>query len=254
MIGFFVIYAFLMGICIGSFLNVMVYRMPLRLNLAKGRSFCPACKHTLGALDLFPLFSFLFLGARCRYCKTKISWQYFWVELFTGLLYALIVYLYFPSVKLFLYLFILSLLIVIVLIDYQQMYIDNRLTLGILVSSLLYLGLYEWESLPYSLLSSLAFAAPFISSTLIVKILGKEGFGFGDIKLSLALGLSVPFSSVMGLLSLLLLCLLLKIVFISIVLARRKKQGKKILKKTFAFADVICVTYLLHLVTSVLCV
>ena len=79
----------LVGVCVGSFLNCVVYRLESGKSL-KGRSFCPHCKHTLVWTDLFPVFSFLFLGGKCRYCKKKISWQYPLVELATGVIFLLI--------------------------------------------------------------------------------------------------------------------------------------------------------------------
>ena len=82
-------FVFIFGLCIGSFLNCVIYRMEEGKSL-KGRSFCPHCKHNLSWLDLFPVFSWLFLGGKCRYCKKKISWQYPIVELATGILFVLI--------------------------------------------------------------------------------------------------------------------------------------------------------------------
>ena len=93
-IGFWVGVAFLLGLCIGSFLNVVIYRLPIAnkdLNLNKPVwSFCPNCKRRLTIADLIPLFSFLMLGQRCRGCKQRISWRYFGVELLTGVLFALL--------------------------------------------------------------------------------------------------------------------------------------------------------------------
>ncbi len=81
--------AFAFGICIGSFLNVVIYRLPLGISVSEPQwSFCPNCRTRLTALDLVPLFSFLFLGQKCRTCKLPISWRYFSVELLTGLLFA----------------------------------------------------------------------------------------------------------------------------------------------------------------------
>ncbi|MBP5273426.1 MAG: prepilin peptidase [Abditibacteriota bacterium] len=83
-----VLFAFLFGITIGSFLNVCIYRLPLNMSVNFPPSHCPNCKHRLGAADLFPLFSFLFLGRKCRYCKQPISWTYFCRELLTGILFV----------------------------------------------------------------------------------------------------------------------------------------------------------------------
>ena len=109
------IFIFGLGLCIGSFLNCVIYRLPDespanaghsdgpvkmreallsgRQSLIKklrGRSFCPNCKHTLSWTDLVPVFSFMFFKAKCRYCRKKISWQYPAVELATGAIFLLI--------------------------------------------------------------------------------------------------------------------------------------------------------------------
>lgn len=82
---------FVLGASIGSFVNVLVYRLHNgESGILTGRSHCPHCKHSLNALDLIPLLSFLFLRRRCRYCRRKISWQYPSVELSGGLLFLII--------------------------------------------------------------------------------------------------------------------------------------------------------------------
>jgi leader peptidase (prepilin peptidase) / N-methyltransferase len=82
---------FVLGICIGSFLNVVIWRLPRNGSLTKPQwSYCPACGHQLSALDLFPLLSYLLCGRRCRYCKQPISSRYFWVELITGVLFVVV--------------------------------------------------------------------------------------------------------------------------------------------------------------------
>jgi prepilin signal peptidase PulO-like enzyme (type II secretory pathway) len=79
---------FIIGLAIGSFINAAVYRLYEDLPLGKGRSMCVHCKHTLGFFDLFPLFSFIFLNGKCRYCSKPISWQYPLVELATAFLFT----------------------------------------------------------------------------------------------------------------------------------------------------------------------
>lgn len=87
------IVGFGIGAAIGSFVNVVVYRMPRGMSLSKpAHSFCPACNHRLTALDLVPLLSWLFLRGRCRHCKGKVSSRYFWVELCVASLWAVIWY------------------------------------------------------------------------------------------------------------------------------------------------------------------
>lgn len=83
-------FIFLLGLLIGSFLNVVIYRMPRELTISKGRSMCIHCKEQLKWFELFPLFSYLFLRGKCRHCKGKISVQYPLVEATTGIIFTLI--------------------------------------------------------------------------------------------------------------------------------------------------------------------
>ncbi|MCH7904680.1 MAG: prepilin peptidase [Armatimonadetes bacterium] len=81
------------GAFIGSFVNVVIYRLPRGISLSNpAHSFCPSCDHRLTALDLVPLLSWLFLRGRCRHCKAKVSSRYFWVELCVASLWAIIWY------------------------------------------------------------------------------------------------------------------------------------------------------------------
>jgi len=81
---------FLFGLNVGSFLNCVIYRLEINQSFLSGRSYCPDCKHKLSWYDLIPVFSFLILKGKCRYCKKQISWQYPLVELATGILFVLI--------------------------------------------------------------------------------------------------------------------------------------------------------------------
>jgi len=88
----------LYGLAIGSFLNVVIWRLPRGQSVnAPTWSYCPNCQRRLGTLDLFPVLSFLLLGARCRYCKQPISWRYPGVELLTGVLFALVAWYTFAA-------------------------------------------------------------------------------------------------------------------------------------------------------------
>ncbi|MCQ2482608.1 MAG: prepilin peptidase [Clostridia bacterium] len=94
LILFFVVFSTLFGIVIGSFLNVVIYRVPVGRTISKGRSMCMSCGHTLSALDLVPMFSWLFLRGKCRYCKAPIASRYIKIESFTGLTFLVCSLLY----------------------------------------------------------------------------------------------------------------------------------------------------------------
>lgn len=89
LLGIWIFMSAVLGLLIGSFLNVCIYRLPARLTIVHGHSFCPNCKHDLSPLDLVPVFSYLLLGRRCRYCHQPIAARYMRVELLTGAYFAL---------------------------------------------------------------------------------------------------------------------------------------------------------------------
>ena len=84
---------FIMGTVFGSFFTLAIYRIPKRQDIIHTHSYCPNCQHKLGILDLIPVFSYLFLGAKCRYCKEKIRPRYFILELTSGILFVALAYL-----------------------------------------------------------------------------------------------------------------------------------------------------------------
>src|SRR4030067_1122925 len=82
------LFVFAFGLAIGSFLNVCIFRLPLKISIAKGRSFCPNCKSKIAWYDNIPVLSYLLLKAKCRKCNQSISWIYPEVELLTALLFV----------------------------------------------------------------------------------------------------------------------------------------------------------------------
>ena len=90
---FFYIILFIMGTFFGSFFTLAVYRIPKKQDITHTHSYCPNCNHKLGLLDLFPIFSYIFLGGKCRYCKEKIRPRYLILEILSGVVFILIAYL-----------------------------------------------------------------------------------------------------------------------------------------------------------------
>ena len=80
---------FIIGTFFGSFFTLAVYRIPLKKDITHERSFCPNCNHRLELLDLIPVFSYIFLGGKCRYCKEKIRPRYLLLEILTGIVFVL---------------------------------------------------------------------------------------------------------------------------------------------------------------------
>jgi leader peptidase (prepilin peptidase)/N-methyltransferase len=139
--SFWITTAFLLGITIGSFLNVVIWRLPrasaaLTLSVPTW-SMCPNCERRLTAVDLVPLLSFLFLGARCRSCKQPISWRYFGVELMTGLLFVVLTLRFLPNAPDAIALILFTaVLIPIFFIDLELFLIPDTLNLAAFVIAL----------------------------------------------------------------------------------------------------------------------
>ena len=136
-------FSFLIGLSVGSFLNCIIYRLREGGSLWRGRSYCPKCKHKLGILDLIPVFSFIFLRGKCRYCHQKIFWQYPIVELIIGILFALtsyqlltinnfIIHNSYPLILLKIWFFI-SVLMFIFIYDLKYYLIPDRIILPAIV-------------------------------------------------------------------------------------------------------------------------
>jgi leader peptidase (prepilin peptidase) / N-methyltransferase len=138
-------FAFLFGACIGSFLNVVIYRLPAKMSLISPPSRCPSCQHKLGVTENVPILGWLFLGGRCRWCKTKISIRYPLVELTTGLLFLLIYLQNGSSVTTFGYFILISFLISLSLIDFDTMILPSVLTKWGLVLGLIYQLIVGWQ-------------------------------------------------------------------------------------------------------------
>ena len=134
------VFVFLFGIVIGSFLNVLIYRIPRGLDFKKGSSFCTTCKHPLKWYDLFPLFSWLFLGGKCRYCKAKISPIYPIVEATNGILWVL-AYVFLADCNLNFallgYFLVCSALVVVFCIDFQFQIIPDSMWVTVLLGGVL---------------------------------------------------------------------------------------------------------------------
>ena len=83
--------AFIIGTVLGSFCTLAVYRIPIKQDITHERSYCPNCNHKLNFLDLIPVFSYIFLGGKCRYCKDKIRPRYLILEISSGIMFMLYV-------------------------------------------------------------------------------------------------------------------------------------------------------------------
>lgn len=180
---------FFLGCCLGSFLNVCIYRLPLNLSIIFPNSFCPSCKSPIRPYDNIPLFSFLFLRGRCRNCKTKISWRYPLVEALMGAL-TLALFLRLGLSPLFFSLLAFSAaLLVITFIDLDHRIIPDIISLPGIVAGVILALIGISGSIKSSLLGLLVGGGSlFIVAYVYEAITKREGMGGGDVKLLAMIG------------------------------------------------------------------
>ncbi len=174
----------LFGLVIGSFLNVCIWRIPQKISVAKGRSFCPHCKNTLSPLELFPVLSYVFLGGKCKTCKEKISPRYAIVELLTATLFALCggVFGLMQLEYAVIYALFFAVLIVAAFIDFDTMEVPD--TLHIIIFCL---GVAKAIISP-TLIWQMALGAFIVSVPMLILAVLTKGFGGADIKLMATAG------------------------------------------------------------------
>ena len=180
---------FLVGLALGSFLNVVITRLPLEERVWSGRSHCPLCRAPLPWRDNLPLLSFFLLRRRCRFCRQPISWRYPLVELAGGLL-ALALWLRFPgSYLLFIYGPFSAALLVLTVLDLEHRWLPDVITLpGVLLGlafALFLPHLAFWEALAGALAGGGVF---YLMGWGYEKLTGKMGMGGGDVKLMAMIG------------------------------------------------------------------
>lgn len=192
------IMVFFIGACIGSFLNVCIYRIPEDgLSIVKPRSFCPGCRHQIPWYENIPLLSFLWIGGRCTSCKQPISLRYATIELFTALLF-LAIWLRYPfHVAAPVYWVMAGGLIVATFVDLDHMIIPDSVSLGGIGAGLLFSGLFPvlqgqytmWPALRESALGAAAGGGILWLVAIAGKaVFKKDAMGMGDVKLLAAMG------------------------------------------------------------------
>jgi len=201
----------LIGLVVGSFLNVVIHRMPLMLqretdnfiaverdepaphaghyNLVFPRSACPACGHTLSALENIPLISWMWLRGRCRYCRAPISARYPLVELLASLLSGWVVWRLGSDIGGLAALLLVWTMLALAMIDLDTQFLPDDLTLPLLWAGLLFNLTGTFTPLADAVIGA---AAGYLVLWLVYWgyrwVTGKEGMGYGDFKLLAALG------------------------------------------------------------------
>lgn len=201
---------FIAGLVIGSFLNVIIYRLRL-MDTILGRSNCPHCDNQIRWYDNIPLLSFILLGAKCRDCEGKISWQYPIVEFFTGIIFVLISRYFFNFLDLTslwetgFYLIIASLLIVLLVYDWQYMEVPILIfwiILGVLAVNFIFIS---WTEIKMELdIKNLSIVQNLIGGFVawlfffcLVFFSKEKWMGWGDVYIGLLMGLILGWPNVL---------------------------------------------------------
>ncbi len=195
---FYILIIFVFGIVLGSFFNVVIYRIPEKKSIVKERSSCGSCNEILKPLDLIPIFSYIFLRGKCRYCKQKISLQYPIVELITGVLFVLLYLKFSLTIEFFFSVYMVSILIIVFFIDLKHMIIPNGLVIAALAGALLLYAIRFFYT--DSIIGSVIWYSPLLGMVIpaaflfLVALIGSaaykgEAMGMGDVKIFIPIGL-----------------------------------------------------------------
>jgi len=224
----------LLGIAVGSFLNVCIDRLPLRKSLAYPPSHCDSCQHRLSVKDLAPLFSYLWLRGRCRYCRERIPLRVPLVELLSGALFFLAFWQFGLSVQFALTAFWCCVFLMIIFIDWEHQLILNKITYPAAIVALVILAIDSFipgvNLFPgrlfvpeISILSGVISAVILLLFFLLIVVFRPGSMGMGDAKMVALIGLVSGFPLVI-------FSMLLGVVIggvVAIYLLAFKKKGRK---------------------------
>jgi len=219
----------ILGLAVGSFLNVCIDRLPQNKSIVLPPSHCEACQHKLAAKDLIPVFSYLRLRGRCRYCQASIPRRVFWVELATALIFALLCWHYGLSAELGVMIFYACLFIIIFVIDLEHGLILNKVVYpGMVVALLLALLPQPWltQWIEPGIASAALGGGIGFGIFLLIALVSRGGMGWGDVKLAALIGLAtgfplVFFAIIMG-------AILGGIVAVALVIAKKRTRRETI--------------------------
>jgi leader peptidase (prepilin peptidase)/N-methyltransferase len=193
----------ILGLAVGSFLNVCIDRLPRNESIINPPSHCAICQHKLATKDLIPVFSYLALRGHCRYCQASIPRRIFWVELSTAVIFALLAWHPGLSVELGVMAFYASLFIIIFVIDLEQGLILNKVVYpAMVVAFLLSLLPHSWlidettwltNVIQPSIASAALGGAIGFVIFLLIALISRGGIGWGDVKLAGLIGLATGF-------------------------------------------------------------
>lgn len=224
--------SFVLGGLIGSFLNVCVYRLPAGLSVVKPRSRCPRCENPVLWYDNVPIISWLILGAKCRFCKLPISWQYPLVESITAFLFYCVFMKFGLSIATPVYMLLMAGLVMTTFIDLTDWTIPDTVSIGgmpigiavTFVAMMIDDSGLVLDSPVQSLIGlAVGFGSLYLLDMISMVLFKKKGMGFGDVKL---LGMLGTFFGPIGVLVTIILSSFAgSIIGISLILATRGQNG-----------------------------
>jgi leader peptidase (prepilin peptidase) / N-methyltransferase len=231
----------LLGLALGSFLNVCIDRLPGGGSiLHPTTSQCQSCHRRLMAIDLIPLFSYLWLRGRCRYCQATIPRRLLWVELASGMILALLYHYYGLSDQLAVMAFYAYLFLIIFVVDLEWELILNKVVYPGIVVALLIAAFLRPPWLEHWLLSAAIGGGIGLVAFLLIVLISRGGMGWGDVKLATLIGLASGFPLV--LVALIMGALLGGIVAAILLVTKKRRFGQ-----TIPMAPHICVAAMVTL-------
>jgi len=245
---FYIIFLFILGLAIGSFLNVVIFRMDELRTILYDRSHCPSCKKILRWYDLIPFLSFVMLRAKCRYCGKGISYQYPIVELCTGLLFVFLFLFFGISWALVVYLIIFCILTVVFVYDLKTQTVPEIFVWIALVLSAAFGWYFGHFGLIEMILGGLV-SGGFLA--ILVLVSREKWMGAGDIKIGLILGFLLGFNPSIklwtALLSMFIAFVLGSVVGLLYVFIKHKSLKREYLKESLPFAPFLILATLIGL-------
>ena len=238
--------AFLLGACMGSFLNCMAWRIVHGESVLRGRSHCDVCGHVLTARDLVPIVSFLAHRGRCRWCGAKLSARHVWAETVTGAVFVLIVLKFDISLQALGALALACVLLAGAFADLEGYIIPDRFVLAGIGLRVVWFFFEDWRvTLPDALLGGFAVGGGLLAFVLLYEKLRRiEAMGGGDLKLLFVTGLWLGWAKN-------LLCLLLACVFgIVFGLATQKRRAQQENAKILPWGPSICAAGIITMLTG----
>ena len=215
----------LTSLCIGSFLNVLIYRLPIKESLTKKNSHCPKCGHMLKWYENIPLLSYIIQRGRCRGCKELISIQYPIIEMLSVCVFVIAYIRFGLSIETFLFTLLLQMFIVVFMIDMKHQIIPDSINIVILILGLISLiiphsSINQLYSINYvdKIIGFLVALSLLLLFLVLEKVLNKELMGGGDLKLFFGVGLFMGWQ------------LLLLGIFFAAVIALITEMLKKVIK------------------------